>query len=196
MDVTALEFKLIPHSVQDWIKVVLSDFDSFLINHAACERKASATGVTFVVRYPDRLELAEPMIRLAREELLHFQQVCRILRKRGLQLRPDEKDPYVNQLLTKIRSGRDEEFLDRLLVFGLIEARGAERFGAVGKALEDSDLKSFYQNLAETEARHHQLFIDLALKYFSHDQVATRLRELESLEYEAIANVPLRAAVH
>ena len=55
-----------------WLDVVLADFDAFLIDHAACERKASATGMSFVVRYPDRKEILEPLIAFAREELEHL----------------------------------------------------------------------------------------------------------------------------
>ena len=29
-----------------------ADMDAFLVDHAACERKASATAMNFVVRYP------------------------------------------------------------------------------------------------------------------------------------------------
>ena len=93
--------KLRVQSSKEWLKAVLEDFDSFLLDHAACERKASAMALTFVVRYPDRDPLLEPMISLAREELAHFHQVFRILRKRGLEFRKDERDPYVNALLKK-----------------------------------------------------------------------------------------------
>ena len=54
-------------------------FDAFLIDHAACERKASATGMWFVVRYPDRPVLLDPLIAFAREELEHFHRVYRVI---------------------------------------------------------------------------------------------------------------------
>ena len=59
----------------EWLQRVTEEFDSFLLDHAACERKASATALTFVAHYPDRPELVAAMIQLAREELDHFQQV-------------------------------------------------------------------------------------------------------------------------
>ena len=192
----ALAVQLKPYSGESWIQKVLQDFDHFLIDHAACERKASATGVSFVVRYPDRDKIMDPMIRLAREELLHFHQVCRLLRKRNLKLLPDEKDPYINGLLKQIRNGRDEEFLDRLLVFGIVEARGTERFRVVAENHPDKELADFYMKLTEAEARHHELFVDLALEYFDEETVMKRLRELESLEFEVIQEIPIRAAVH
>ncbi len=57
----------------DWIDAVLKDFDAFLLDHASCERKASATALAFTTHYPDRPELVAAMIELAREELEHFQ---------------------------------------------------------------------------------------------------------------------------
>lgn len=192
----ALAVQLKPYSEEVWIQKVLQNFDHFLIDHAACERKASATGVSFVVRYPDREKIMDPMIRLAREELLHFHQVCRLLRKRNLKLLPDEKDPYINGLLKQIRNGRDEEFLDRLLVFGIVEARGTERFRVVAENHPDKELADFYMKLTEAEARHHELFVDLALEYFDEESVMKRLRELEKLEFEVIQEIPIRAAVH
>ena len=89
---------------------MLGNFDAFLLDHAACERKASAMAMTFVVRYPDRDHIHEPMIQLAREELAHFHRVFRLCKERGLQFSGDQKDPYVNRMIKLIRSGRNEEF--------------------------------------------------------------------------------------
>ena len=122
-----------------WVTVVLDHFDDFLLDHAACERKASANAISLVTHYPDRRELVRQMIELAREELLHFQQVHRLLDERGLLLTRDRKDPYLNALLKQIRRGREEYFLDRLLVGGVVEARGCERFGLIATALEECD---------------------------------------------------------
>ena len=67
-----------------WLDVVMNDLDAFIVDHAACERKASATGMAFVVRYPDRSALIEPLIAFAREELEHFHQVYQVMAERGL----------------------------------------------------------------------------------------------------------------
>src|SRR5262245_11424853 len=106
-----------------WLDVIFADFDAFLLDHAACERKAAATGMSFVVRYPDRRVLIEPMIEFAKEELEHFHQVYRVIDKRRLVLADDYKDPYVNGLRTQMRTGADALLLDRLLVAGVVEAR-------------------------------------------------------------------------
>jgi tRNA-(ms[2]io[6]A)-hydroxylase len=136
------------------------------------------------------------MIRLAREELLHFQRVCKILQEKGIALGSDEKDPYIQELLKLIRHGRDERLLDRLLVFGIVEARGTERFRLLGQKLQDLKLRSFYAELADAEERHHELFTKLALKYFPEPLVSSRIKELVACESEIVRRLPLRAAVH
>ena len=125
-----------------WLSAVLADFDAFLLDHAAAERKASAVALSLITHYPDRRELVAAMMDLAREELEHFYQVYRRVEERGLILGPDGKDPYVGAMRAEIRGGRDEYFLDRLLVSGIVEARGCERFGMIAQALTDPSLRS------------------------------------------------------
>ena len=179
-----------------WVETVLEDFDSFLLDHAACERKASATALTFVSHYPDRRELVSAMIDLAREELEHFHQVYQRIAERGLVLAADTKDPYVNRLAEEFRKGSEAYFLDRLLVAGIVEARGCERFGLVAEALPPGPLKDFYRVLASSEARHRGLFLRLARLYFEEQIVAPRLDELLETEARVIESLPLRPAVH
>jgi tRNA 2-(methylsulfanyl)-N6-isopentenyladenosine37 hydroxylase len=179
-----------------WLEVVLADFDAFLLDHAACERKASATGMSFVVRYPDRRELLKPMIAFAREELEHFEQVYAIIEARGLTLGPDSKDPYVEQLGRWVRTGRDERLLDRLVMGGVVEARGCERFGMVAAGLPEGELQAFYAELTRSEARHVGLFHRLARRLFSAAEVDARVRDLLAFEGEVIARLELRPALH
>lgn len=179
-----------------WLAAVLGDFDQFMIDHAACERKASALAMSFVVKFADRTALMEPMICLAKEELAHFHEVYRLLMKRGLNPMSDEKDPYVASLLKAVRHGREEHFLDRLLVSGIVEARGCERFEMVGQALTDQPLKDFYLRLAREEAGHYMIFLRGARHYFPEELVKARLNELLDLEAAAMLAVPPRPAVH
>jgi tRNA-(ms[2]io[6]A)-hydroxylase len=187
-------------TADQWLKVVLDSFDDFLLDHAACERKASANALSLVTHYPDRRELVRLMIELAREELHHFQQVHRLVEDRGLVLTRDRKDPYLNALLKRIRTGREDYFLDRLLIAGIAEARGCERFGLIATALEkptaDSELAAFYANLSESEARHRELFIDLAELYFDKSTVGSRLSEMLDDEARIVSELPIDAALH
>lgn len=180
----------------DWAKVVLSDFDAFLLDHASCERKASAVGMSFVVRYPDRVAIIEPMIHFAREELEHFHQVYRLIARRGLTLAADTEDEYANALLRHVRDGRNERFLDRLLMSSVIEARGCERLHLVADALTDEPLGNFYHRLARAENSHKDLFAEMALLFFPEEVVRRRLDYFLNAEAEIVKKLPLRPAVH
>ena len=179
----------------DWVDAVLSDFDTFMADHANCERKASALAMSLVVKYPDRSEILPTLIAVAREELEHFQQVYELMVERGLQLVADQPDPYVNQLLTCMRHGRDERLIDRLLISSLIECRGAERFGIIAKALTDPQLREFYDQLWKAETKHGHQFADMAIKLFG-SQAQDRLEELAIFEGEVIKQLPWRASLH
>lgn len=180
----------------DWLDVVFSDFDAFLVDHALCERKASAMGLSLVAKYPDRKPLLDPLIAFAREELEHFHIMYRILAERGLVLVDDTKDAYVNGLRRLQRKGGDPLLLDRLLVPGIVEARGCERLGLVAAALRPGPLKDTYLELTRAESRHHGLFFRLARHYFEAEEIGARAEELLEAEAELVRSLPHRPAVH
>lgn len=179
-----------------WLETVLADFDAFLIDHANCERKASALAMSLVVKYPDRREILDSLIELAQEELQHFRQVYKILEQRGLSLARDEPDPYVNQLLSVARHGREERFIDRMLISSIVECRGAERFGMLARALKADPLKSFYDRLAKSETKHGHQFVHLVLKECDEHIVFPRLEELMNIEAEIVGKLEFRPALH
>lgn len=179
-----------------WTQAVLADFDCFLQDHAAAEKKASGMAVSMLSHYPDRIELVRTMTDLAIEEMQHFREVVKLIYARGGTLGDDQKDEYINRFRKAFRRGTDLYFLDRLLVAGIIEARGCERFGLVAKALPAGELQQFYDAIARSEARHHELFIELAEQYFNAAQVQSRLDQLLDFEADIVAQLPLRAALH
>lgn len=179
-----------------WVAAVVADLDGFLADHANCERKASVQAMSFVVKFPDRTRILPPLIRLAQEELAHFEQVYALMERRGLTLRPDSKDRYVNPMLEKLRHGRDERFLDRMLLAGVVESRAAERFGLLGDALPDRELAVAYRTFAVGEAGHAELYPSLAAKYFGEDEIRSRLAQLAEIEAEVIGSLEPRATLY
>ncbi len=179
-----------------WLSAVLADFDAFLLDHAAAERKASAVALSLITHYPDRGELVAAMMDLAREELEHFYQVYRRIEERGLILGPDRKDPYVKDMRAELRGGRDDYFLDRLLMSAIVEARGCERFGMIAGGMTDPSLRSFYCEIAASEARHDALFVELARTYFSRVSVEARLDALLDAEAKIVEGLAIRPALH
>lgn len=180
----------------DWVDVVLENFDEFLQDHANCERKASALAMSLVVKHPDRKLIIPQLIDLAVEELAHFGQVYALMQRRGVPLAKDIQDPYVNALMALMRHGREDRFLDRMLVSSIVECRGAERFGIIAGALEDTELKSFYTTLHKAERKHGHQFVDMVLKYFEADTVYERLDALMAREAEIIKNLEWRPSLH
>ncbi|MDP6977043.1 MAG: tRNA-(ms[2]io[6]A)-hydroxylase [Myxococcota bacterium] len=179
-----------------WLDAVLADFDAFLLDHAAAERKASAVALSLISHYPDREALVAVMMDIAREELEHFYQVYKHLVMRGLTLAKDIKDPYVGALRERIRRGREAYFLDRLLIGGIVEARGCERFGMIAEGIGDDALAEFYRVITASEARHDEAFIRLAREYFPDSEVDARLDALLDEEAEIVAGLEIRAALH
>lgn len=180
----------------DWVNVILENFNEFLIDHASCERKAMAYAMSCVVKYPDRSEIIPDLLDVAQEELEHFRDVFKLMEERGLKLEADIPDPYVNQLISLCRHGRDERLLDRLLVASVIETRGAERFRIISEALTDEDLKNFYRDLWACEARHGDVFMKMALNYFSAEEIDRRMDEIVQAEADIIANLEWRPSLH
>lgn len=183
-------------SSNDWLEAVLKDFDSFLLDHAANERKASSMALSMVAHYPDKPYLVEKLIDLAIEELNHYKQVVKLIAKRGLQASDDEKDPYINALLQEVRKGSEAYFMDRLLMAAIVEARGAERFAMIARHIDDPALQRFYHGLAYTEEKHHLLFVELAEKYFDAGEVNQRLREWLAIEQNIMKQLPVRSKLH
>lgn len=192
-----LSMDLASASSPAWLEAVLADFDSFLQDHANCERKASAMAMHFVAKYPDREKMIPELIETAIEELEHFQQVYQIMVERGVPL-PHKigPDPYAGQLMDLCRTNPRDRFLDRLVVASVVETRGAERFRLIADNLEDPELKKFYKMFWTSEAKHGHIFVKFALWYFEESEVYDRLGYFIEKEAEILAGLEIRSALH
>jgi tRNA-(ms[2]io[6]A)-hydroxylase len=168
-----------------WVDLAAISLEAILTDHAWCEQKAATSCISLISRYPVRQRLVEELSPIVTEEWGHFRLVLAELHKRDLRLGPQRKDLYVNKLREFEQKGGSEEqrFLDRLLVFALIEARSCERFKRLSEGLDDPYLRQFYRRFMESEAGHYHLFIELAESYL--DKSTVRTRWTEWLNYEA-----------
>lgn len=196
MQVYHFNSPLLSDSSHAWLDAVLNDFDTFLLDHAACEKKASGMAISLISHYPDRIKLVEAMADLAIEELAHYKEVIKIIHSRSLILGADNKDHYVNGIRKHVRNGKMDYFLDRLVTAGIIEARGAERFGLIANALPKGRIKNLYITIANSEQKHYSLFINLASLYFERETVIQRADELLSIEAEILASLPILPQLH
>jgi tRNA-(ms[2]io[6]A)-hydroxylase len=179
-----------------WLQVALADLDAVLLDHAHCEKKAALSAMSLVSAYPHLTELVSRCVRLAQEELRHFQQVHERILERGLRLGRDFGDPYAQELARLVRSGGPGRLTDRLLVCSLIEARSCERLDLLASGLNDQSLAGFYRTLARAEAGHFVLFTDLARFYDEPAAVEARLLELAREEAGIVAGLPIEPRIH
>jgi tRNA-(ms[2]io[6]A)-hydroxylase len=168
-----------------WVDLAGLSLEDILTDHAWCEQKAATSCISLIQRYSGMDKLVQELSPIVTEEWGHFRLVLAELHKRGLKLGRQRKDQYVNRLMEfQQKAGSDEDrFLDRLLIFALIEARSCERFKRLSEGLTDEYLRQFYRRFMESEAGHYHLFIELAETYI--DKEKSRRRWKEWLNYES-----------
>jgi len=167
-----------------WVENALENQDIMLIDHAHCEKKAAMTAINNIHRYPDDNELLNKMSRLAREELRHFEQVLKFIKKRGLKYGQLSASRYASGLREHARKAEPDKLVDILIIGAFIEARSCERFAKLAPHL-DEELKDFYQSLLKSEARHYQDYLKLASKYAG-ESIDDRVQFFREKEAELI----------
>jgi tRNA-(ms[2]io[6]A)-hydroxylase len=168
-----------------WLEQVPLNLPTLLVDHARCEKKAAATAISLMFRYPEHRRLQRLMSRLAREELKHFDQVLRILQDRGWPYRSLSPSRYAGELRRQgVRTQEPQAQVDLLLIGALIEARSCERFQAMIPYV-DEGLGHFFQSLLASEARHYQGYLSLADEV-QPGAVAERLPVLKAIEQSLI----------
>jgi len=180
----------------EWAPRALARLDEILVDHAHCEKKAASTAVSLLFRYPTEPALCAALPALAREELTHFEQVLAALSVRGVPFRRQVPSPYAARLVAAVRPGEPERMLDTLLCLALIEARSCERMRLLAEALGDDPLAALYRSLLACEARHHQVYVELANAVAPAGQVRDRLADLARHEAAVIAEGSPLARLH
>ncbi|WP_140985006.1 tRNA-(ms[2]io[6]A)-hydroxylase [Asticcacaulis tiandongensis] len=171
----------------EWVDAALSNQELLLLDHKACEYKAASNALNLMAKYNTHVELIDAMSRLAREELVHHEQVMKLIKKRGIALRPISAARYASGLRAHIRRKEPHMLVDVLVISAFIEARSCERFAAIAPHL-DAELSKFYFGLLASEARHYQGFLKLAHLYGDADDIAARIQTLRPIEQALIAD--------
>ncbi|MEE4203473.1 MAG: tRNA isopentenyl-2-thiomethyl-A-37 hydroxylase MiaE, partial [Halieaceae bacterium] len=135
--------------------------------------------------YVEQHTLLQKMSRLAREELRHFEQVTKMMKKRGVDYVPISASRYAAGLHELVRKKDPGRLVDTLIIGALIEARSCERFAALAPHL-DEELAKFYSSLLKSEARHFEDYLRLAESIADASEVAERLAVLRAREAELV----------
>jgi tRNA-(ms[2]io[6]A)-hydroxylase len=148
---------------QAWIAEACALPDVLLIDHANCEKKAASTALALMFAYAEDLELTDKMSRLAREELRHYEQVAKLIG--ALNITPLRLAPgrYATQLRRLVASEEPAREVDLMICGAFIEARSCERFAALAAVIGEP-LDELFRGLHEAEARHYQLYLELAAR--------------------------------
>jgi tRNA-(ms[2]io[6]A)-hydroxylase len=181
-----------------WAELAQQNIEEVLTDHAFCEQKAASSAISLIAHFPEHTELVIEMAELVREEMEHFQRVHQFILNRGYQLGRERKDHYVNDLMKMVRKGegREKNLLDRLLFAAMIEARSCERFKVLSETIQDTELAAFYRELMQSEATHYTLFIKLARRLCTHEDVDARWNEFLEYEGSTIANYGTKEHIH
>ncbi len=171
---------------QEWLELAAKPESQLILltDHAHCEKKAASTAMTLMFRYVDRSDLLNKMSRLAREELIHFEQVLALMEARGH--RYDHMSParYAGGLRTGVRTSEPGRLIDVLIIGAFIEARSCERFAALAPSLDD-ELAKFYRSLLKSEGRHYHDYLQLARDYAG-EPIDDRIEYFRQIECELI----------
>ncbi|MEN9511236.1 MAG: hypothetical protein RLZZ370_1055 [Bacteroidota bacterium] len=177
-----------------WVNIAEKQIDEILTDHAYCEQKAASTGISLIIRFPEKADVVDEVTAVVAEEWGHFRKVLKELKKRGYSLGTPRKDSYVSELqkLRKKGGSRDELLVEDLLVCAMIEARSCERFRLLSLHVEDPELKAFYHEFMVSEAGHYRMFLDLACKYLPEERVRARWQEFLQGEAQIMQGMELR----
>jgi len=151
-----------------WVENALENQGDMLLDHAHCEKKAAMTALNLINRYPQDGDLLMKMSRLAREELRHFEQVMKFIKKRKLRYTHLSASRYAAGLRDHVRKQEPGKIADLLIIGAFIEARSCERFAKIAPLLEE-ELGDFYLSLLKSESRHYQDYLKLASNYAKKD---------------------------
>ena len=179
----------------EWATTVARAPLELLSDHAHCELGAAASAQGLIARVPGDARLVDRLAAVAAEEMAHFREVHRLLSELGGSLEAVRRNAYAEALLARGRRPGSEGLLDRLLISALIERRSLERFELLARHAP-SPLKELYGSLAPSEAGHALLFVELAGRHATEDEVAARLEELATAEAEIARGLPFAPRIH
>jgi tRNA 2-(methylsulfanyl)-N6-isopentenyladenosine37 hydroxylase len=164
-----------------WVDAALADLPTLLVDHANCEKKAASTALALIFAYPEDRTLSIALSRLAREELKHFEQVERLMRRLEVPYQRMKPGRYASELRKLVRTHEPKRKLDLLVVHALIEARSCERFRLLAGRLPES-VRDLYEQLERSEARHFELYLDFAAREFEPVEIEARLLVIAARE--------------
>jgi tRNA-(ms[2]io[6]A)-hydroxylase len=181
-----------------WANIAEENLEEILTDHAWCEQKAAINAISLITINSEKTALVTELLKVAIEELQHFQLVHDIIKARGYEFGRERRDDYVGELVKFSKKGGSRQFqlVEKLLFAAMIEARSCERFRVLSEGVQDEELKLFYKELMISEANHYTLFLKFAKQYGEGIDVEGRWKEWLEAEAKIIVNYGNKERVH
>ena len=170
---------------QKWLDVAKNHLPLLLQDHANCEKKAAGTAMNLIFRYEFYRDLQEKLSQLVREEMLHYEQVMKLMKERNIEWFHLPAGRYAKGLLKHKRTFEPAGMIDVLIIGAFIEARSCERFSALADVIDDEKLSKYYKYLLKSESRHYEDYLSLA-QSISEDDISSRVAFFREVEKELI----------
>lgn len=172
-----------------WIERARESREVLLIDHANCEKKAASTALALMFAYAEDLDLTGKMSQLAREELRHYEQVVKLVKKLRIEPRRLAPGRYAERLRRLVAKTEPQREVDLMICGAFIEARSCERFAALSATI-GPPLAELFQGLHAAEARHFNLYLDLARRAAlrAHIDADARIDAFACVEAELITS--------
>jgi tRNA-(ms[2]io[6]A)-hydroxylase len=178
-----------------WIDAATENLPTLLVDHANCEKKAASTAMALMFAYPEDRSLSVALSRLAREELKHFEQVERLMKRLDIPYQRMKPGRYASELRKLVRTHEPKRKLDLMIVHALIEARSCERFRLLAKRLPEP-IRELYEQLERSESRHFELYLDFAAREFAAAEIDERVAAISTCEAELATSVDRELRFH
>lgn len=189
-DITHIHDFLLCKTPPQWLEEAdkPDNLQVLLCDHANCELKAATTAQSIMWKYRDsyvekstrgadkkragdvgKKDLLFKLSQLAREELLHFEQVLEFMA--GLDVPYGNLTPsrYASEMRKAVSASEPHKLVDTLIVGAIIEARSCERFAALAPRFiaqeKTAALGRYYVFLLKSESRHYEDYLSLARLY-------------------------------
>ena len=170
---------------QKWLDIAKNHLPLLLQDHANCEKKAAGTAMNLIFRYEFYRDLQEKRSQLVREEMLHYEQVMKLMKERNIEWFHLPAGRYAKGLLKHKRTFEPAGMIDVLIIGAFIEARSCERFSALADVIDDEKLSKYYKYLLKSESRHYEDYLSLA-QSISEDDISSRVAFFREVERELI----------
>lgn len=168
-----------------WILAAQSQLSVLLSDHAVCEKKAATMALSLMKYFYEYPDILQKLSKIAREELVHYEQVLRFHKKMQWDFQPKPACRYAKTLWQAIERDSPYSRIDQLMICAVIEARSCERFSCLAPVIPEP-LSTYYAKLYQAEKRHAEIYIDFAAQLVDYTVIQTRLDRILTVEASVV----------